>query len=135
MFVIADKPLEFAHNFVEQIDLSLSDIEGAKVLTHLQKSWLTFCILAIAVSNSICWKMFERVSLGSYKHAAISWMFCKSNICWPYLLEASIRVILKRYGITEGLLALDDTDRQRAKQTVNIYHAHKMRDNLHRWIL
>ena len=128
MFVLADQTLEFASDFIDEVDGSLSEIDGAHGLTNLQKRWLTFCILAIAVSNTICWKVFERVSLGTYSHAAISWMFCKSNICWSFLLQASIKVILKKYGITEGMLVLDDTESRRAKQTKRIYHAHKIKD-------
>ena len=128
MFLLADKPLEFARIFIDQIDTALQTIEGAKGLTKIQKKWLTFCILAIALTNTICWNMFERVSLGTYPSATISWMFCKSNICWHFLLQASVKLILKKYGITKGVLGIDDTDCKRAKQTTKIYHAHKVKD-------
>ena len=128
MFVLADYPLEFAQFLVSQLDQALLKIENARPLSNMQKRWLIFCILAIAVSNTICWKAFERVSLGTYSHAALSYMFRKSNIGWSYLLQASIILLLATYGITCGELALDDSDSQRSKQTSKIYHAHKVFD-------
>jgi len=128
MFVLADHPLEFAKIFISQLDQSLLKIEGAKPLSQIQKRWLTFCILAIAVSNTICWKAFERISLGTYSHAALSWMFCQSKISWSYLLQASITLLLSQYGITNGELCLDDSDSQRSKQTSRIHHTHKVFD-------
>ncbi len=56
MFVLANHPLEFAESFISRLDESLSEIEKARPLSNMQKRWLTFCILAIAVSNTICWK-------------------------------------------------------------------------------
>lgn len=129
MFVLADHPLQFATVFISEIDKSLSGIEGAKQLSNIQKRWLTFCILATALSNTICWKAFERISLGTYSHASLSWMFCKSQICWSFLLCASIKVIISKYGIREGLLCLDDSDSRRAKQTSRIYHTYKVRNS------
>jgi len=44
------------------------------------------------------------------------------------LFQASILLILKKYGIKESVLVGDDSDRQRAKVTQRIFKAHKMFD-------
>lgn len=119
---------EFVNSFIDAMDDSLQQIEGVRGLTNWQKKWLAFCLMAILITNQICWKAFERLSLGTYRHAAISWMFRQSNICWQFLLIASVKVILKKYGITNVHLDLDDTDRMRAKITKAIYGAHKIKD-------
>jgi len=40
----------------------------------------------------------------------------------------SVRVILNRYGIKEGSLIEDDTDKRRSKSTTKIGHVHKLKD-------
>jgi hypothetical protein len=52
----------------------------------------------------------------------------KCKIDWDKLLMASILVILKSYGITQGVLALYDTDNKRCKKTTKIGSAHKVKD-------
>jgi hypothetical protein len=49
---------------------------------------------------------FERVGLGGYKQAALSWMFRCSKLLWPLLLHVSILRVLRRYGITAGQASL-----------------------------
>ena len=39
-------------------------------------------------------------------------------------------LILKRHGITEGVLVLDETDRARSKRTKRIYGVHKQKHKL-----
>ena len=55
-------------------------------------------------------------------------MFKHSKIAWILLLRASVRVILSKYGITEGVLVLDDSDKKRSKSTQKIFKAHKIKD-------
>ena len=38
----------------------------------------------------------------------------------------SVRVILRRYGITQGVLDIDDTDKGRSKVTKKIAYVHKL---------
>jgi len=84
-------------------------------MSATQRAWLAFCVTAVLVTNSICWARFERASLGTYALAALSWMFRHSKIPWDQLLGASVRVILRRHGITSGNLVIDDTDNPRSK--------------------
>jgi len=92
-----------------------------------QKTWISFCLTDILMVNAVCWAKFERVSLGEYRIAALSWMFRKSKIAWDKLLIASVRHILRKYGITNGVLILDESDRARSKNTKRIHKAHKQR--------
>ena len=80
------------------------------------------------MTNSICWARFERASLGTYTLAALSWMFRHSKIPWDELLVASVRVILRHYGLTSGSLVVDDTDHQRSKAAKTLAYLYKLRD-------
>jgi hypothetical protein len=97
-------------------------------LSFAQRHWLGFCLMGIVITNTVCWAKFERASLGRYSLAGLSWMFRHAKMPWERLLELSVRVILRRYGITEGCLCLDDADKRRAKVTQTIAHVHKLKD-------
>jgi hypothetical protein len=55
-------------------------------------------------------------------------MFRKSKIPWEILFQVSVRIILQRYGITEGNIGIDDTDKKRSKSTTKISYVHKIKD-------
>jgi hypothetical protein len=78
--------------------------------------------------NAINWTSFERAGFGGYKKAALSWMFRHGKIFREHLLDASVKLILLRYGITEGVLVLDELDRARCKVTTRIHKAYKQKD-------
>ena len=83
---------------------------------------------AIIITNSICWKRFERASLGQRSAASLSWMFRQTNRFWKFVFRASVSVIVARYGITEGVLVIDDSEKKWTKQTKRIDKAHKVKD-------
>ena len=120
--------LPFVREFVDDVDRALGQIEPTAGLSRIQKQWLAFCLLAIMVTNSVCWKRFERASLGAHSAKSLSWIFRRSKGFWTCLLRASVQVILARYGIMHGVIVVDDSDKRRAKQTTRIYHAHKIKD-------
>jgi hypothetical protein len=60
--------------------------------------------------------------------AAISWMFRNAAIPWQILLTVSTIIIIRRFGITHGLLAIDETDKKRSKAAEMIYKLHKIKD-------
>lgn len=97
-------------------------------LTKIQRYWLAFCVSAIMITNGVCWAWFERISLGNSKLSSLSWMFRREKICWDCLLIGSINVLLTRYGISQGVLVLDDSDRARSKNTTHLAHIHKQKD-------
>ena len=55
-------------------------------------------------------------------------MFRHSKMLWPLLFHVSILLILKKYGIKEGVLVGDDSDHQRAKVTQRIFKTHQIFD-------
>jgi hypothetical protein len=126
--MLINKPLSFAENYIDSINMAIQAFCPERELTRLQKYWLAFCITSILITNSVCWARFQRVGMGRYKVAALSWMFRKSRIPWGLLLQMSIVSILDRYGITEGALGIDDTDNKRSKSTKKIAYVHKVKD-------
>lgn len=97
-------------------------------LSRLQRHWLGFCLMGIILTNSVCWAAFERVSLGSYKIGALSWMFRQAKLPWEFMLQIAVGLVLKQYGITEGVLVADDSDHKRSKRTKRIFKTHKLKD-------
>jgi hypothetical protein len=126
--MIIEKPLPFVKEFVGKINEAIKEHDSEQKLTVTQTEWLSFCLMGIIVTNSVCWAKFERAGLKEYTAAALSWMFRKANIAWEILLRMSVSIILKKYGITEGSLVLDDSDRGRAKKTPRIFKSHKIKD-------
>jgi hypothetical protein len=122
------KPLPFIEDFIDELGQGLQAQDPNLKLSRIQRRWLGFCLMGIILTNSICWARFERMSLGQYKIAALSWMFRQSKVPWAMLLQMGVRVILKRYGITKGVLATDDSDHQRSKKTPRLYKTHKIKD-------
>jgi hypothetical protein len=84
--------------------------------------------MGLLLTNTVCWKAFERAGLGGYRLGALSWMFRHSKLAWDGLLRASVSLVLRRHGITEGVLVADDSDHRRAKRTRRIWKAHKIFD-------
>ena len=126
--MLTDDPLPFIKNYIDAVDEALQSHKPEAKLSGTQKGWLSFCCLAIALTNSVCWAKFSRCSLGNYASKALCWMFRYSKIHWESLLVHSTRVILKQYGISQGVLVLDDSDKKRAKSTKRIFKAHKIKD-------
>ena len=92
MFI--NEVLPFVTNFVYDLNEALKEIDPKAGLSRIQKGWLGFCIGAIVVTNSVCWKRFERAGWGCCSHAGLSWMFRRTKILWQSLLCASVEVIL-----------------------------------------
>lgn len=126
--MIIGKPLPFVSAYVDAIDEAIGKHSPGQRMSALQRAWLSFCLTAILVTNSICWARFERASLGTYSLAALSWMFRHAKIPWEYLLVASVRVALEHHGITSGSLVIDDTDKKRSKSAKTLAHLYKLRD-------
>jgi hypothetical protein len=118
----------FVGAFVEELNRTIEAHKPGNGLSATQRGWLSFCIMGILATNSVCWARFERAGLGRYSMAALCWVFCHAKIPWDLLLQRSVRMILARYEISEGSLLLDDTDKKRAKSTRRIGHIHKIKD-------
>jgi hypothetical protein len=126
--MLVGKPAPFVRAFVDAVDEAIRAQSPSHGLSTIQRAWLAFCVTAVLVTNSICWARFERASLGTYSLAALSWMFRHSKLPWDDLLVASVRVILRHYGLTSGSLVIDDTDNPRSKSARTLAHLYKLRD-------
>ena len=126
--MIIGKPAPFVSTFVDAVDEVIREHNSGRGMSAIQRTWLAFCVTAVLVTNSICWARFERASLGTYSLAALSWMFRHSKMPWDELLVASVRVILRHYGLTCGSLVIDDTDNPRSKSSKALAHLYKLRD-------
>jgi hypothetical protein len=120
--------LPFIKDYVVSINDTIKQQNPEKQLSRLQRYWLSFVILGLLLTNSLCWKRYEKFSAGKQTTAGLSWMFCKSKIAWEMLLQASILHILSVYKIKQGVLVIDDTDKERSKNTTQIAKAHKIKD-------
>jgi hypothetical protein len=120
--------LPFVKEYVNTLSDALERYKPNSGLSSIQKGWLCFCIMGILITNSVCWARFERAGLKGYSLAALSWVFRKSRIPWELLLYMSVKTILLRFNITEGVLVTDDSDRNRSKSTKRIYRTHKIKD-------
>ena len=121
------QPLSLCEKFITNINLALQKL-GANKLSASQCLWFSICITGVIVTNSVCWKRFERSCFGEFCAGTISKMFKRSKICWDSILHASILNVFLQYKITKGILALDDTDNKRSKKTTKIAKAHKLKD-------
>src|SRR3989475_11730241 len=126
--MILGKPAPFVRAFVGAVDEAMRAQSPRHGMSAMQRTWLAFCVTAVLVTNSICWARFARASLGTYSLAALSWMFRHSKMPWDELLVASVRVILRHYGLTCGSLVIDDTDNPRSKSSKALAHLYKLRD-------
>ena len=106
--MIMAQPLPFVRAFIDAVDETIRQHSPQAGLSTIQRAWLAFCLTATLVTNSICWARFERVSLGAYSLAALSWMFRQSKLPWDRLLVTSVRIVLRHYGLNEGSLVVDD---------------------------
>ncbi len=101
---------------------------GSPGLSRCQRWWLGICLMGIMMTNTVCWARIEQATLGQYSLAALSWMFRHAKLPWEWLLQMSVRVLLRRYGIEQGVLVIDDSDKRRTKVTRRIAHVHKIKD-------
>jgi hypothetical protein len=127
--MLIHQPLPLVNELVEALDEALKAHGGpGRGLSGLQRRWLSFCLMAIMVTHSLCWTRFERAGPGRYSQAALSWGFCRAKLPWERLLAMRVRVILRRHGIEAGVLVLDDSDRRRSQVTRRIAGVHQLKD-------
>jgi len=125
--MLIGEPLPFIKNYIEKLNEDIKAHCPEKELSRIQRYWLSFCVTAIIVTNSVCWSRFQKAGIGQYGIGALSWMFRKSSIPWEMLLQMSVAAILRQYGITEGCIGIDDTDKKRSKSTRKISYVHKIK--------
>ena len=129
--MIITEGLPFIKNYITSLNAAIKQHAPEKQLSRLQCYWLSFVILGVLVTNTVCWHRFSRVSAGGYQPSALCWMFKKAKIAWDLLLFASTVKLFEAYHIKKGILAIDDTDNERSKHTNHSAKVHKLRDKKH----
>ncbi len=125
--MLMGNPLPFVQTYVEQLSSALERGQSRTGLTPGQKAWLSFCLMGIIVTESVCWRKFVRAGLGRYSEALLSWYF-RSPMPWGVLLSLSVKLLLESFGTWEGVLVLDDTGKRRSKVTKRIPYVHYFKD-------
>jgi hypothetical protein len=125
MFV--GKPLPFISDYVKKLSQTVERHQADAGLSPGRQAWLSFCIMCIIVTESICWRKFVRAGLGTYSEALLSWYF-RGPMTWGLLLSTSVNLVLKNFGICEGILVIDDTGKKRSKVTSKIPFVHYFKD-------
>ena len=74
--MIFTTPLPFIKEFIDQLDQGIRECAPTRKLSKAQRWWLSFCLMGILLSNSVCWAAFERVGLGI--------AFQKNIFCFVY---------------------------------------------------
>ncbi len=129
--MIIGEGLPFIQNYIQALNEAIKAHSPDRELTRTQRYWLSFVILGLLITNTLCWAKFQRFGAGHYTTAALCWMFRKAKVAWDLLLYASVIKIIERYEIRSGILVIDDTDLERSKNTTQIAKVHKIRDKKH----
>ncbi|MDA8223226.1 MAG: transposase [Desulfitobacterium hafniense] len=114
-------------DYVTALNSSLKQI-STRSLTKIQSNWLVFMLIGLMVTGCFSWAGFMRGSLGKFDESRLRWMFHYAKIAWNYLLQASVTCIIAHYGVTRGVLVLDDSDKVRSRNTSKIPGVHKIID-------
>ena len=78
--LIGSENLSFINEYIEAINENLIKNNPSSRLSKLQCVWLSFVLLGLLVTNSLCWKRFEKTSLRRYKTSSLCWMFHKDSM-------------------------------------------------------
>jgi hypothetical protein len=80
IWMLLKEPLDFAQNFIKSVNDAIKMETPGKALSRIQCYWLSFCISAVILTNSVCWIRFEKISLGRFQSSSLSWMFKRGNM-------------------------------------------------------
>lgn len=119
--------MDFVVHYVSSLNASLKKLK-TRSLTQSQCNWLVAVLMGLIVAGSLSWAAFSRRSLGVFNESQLRWMFRYAKIAWDSLLQASIAHLISHYGITMGVLVLDDSDKMRSRNTSKIAGVHKVKD-------
>jgi len=120
--------LPFVREYIAAVNEAIKSQNPHQSLSRIQCYWLSFVIIGLLVTNSVCWSRFERFGMERYSSAGLSWMFRRAKILWEKLLQGSVLHLVENYKIRSGVLAIDDSDIARSRGTSQISKVHKIRD-------
>lgn len=118
----------FIDSYLDHLNASLLSTHPHLSLTRCQKVWLGYCLSGILHCNKIDWLSFSKSGLQAYELGALSYMFRNSPLDWSALLVESSLLILKSYGIKEGVLVIDDSNLARSKSAQSLYKLGRFKD-------
>ena len=121
------RQMDFVVDYVAGLNASLKKLKTSS-LTQIQCNWLVTVLMGIIVAGSFSWAAFARRSLGVFNESQLRWIFRYAKIAWDLLLQASVAHLISHYGITTGVLVLDDSDKMRSRNTSKIAGVHKVKD-------
>ncbi len=127
--MLIGNPLPFVSQYVERLSTGLEHRRKGAGLTPGQKTWLSFCLMGIIVTESVCWRKFVRAGLGSYLEALLSWYF-RYPLSWGLFVSMSVNLVLESFSAWEGVLVIDDTGKRRSKVTKRIPYVHYFKDKV-----
>ena len=120
-------PLDQIEGYVRELNDNMERINPALALSRCQCEWMSIVLTGIVVTNRLSWATFERRSLGAFSQERLRWMFNLGKIAWSWLLQASTQLVITSYGLTEGVLVTDDSEKKRSKKTTKIPGTHKIK--------
>lgn len=126
--MIAREGLPFIQEYISSLNEIIKREDPSKQLSRLQKCWISFVLLGVIVTNTVCWSRIAKFSVESYKATTFSWFFKKSLIAWESLLRASVKKLIENYNIKTCVLVIDDSDIERSRRTKRIAKVHSIRD-------
>lgn len=121
------REMDFIVHYVTGLNASLKKLKPMS-LTRIQCNWLAAVLMGLIVTGSFSWVAFSRRSLGVFNESQLRWIFRYAKIAWDLLLQASFSHLISHYGITMGVLVLDDSDKMRSRNTSKIAGVHKVKD-------
>lgn len=67
IWMLLKEPLYFTQNFIKSVNEAIKLESPGKALSRTQCYWLSFCISAVILTNSVCWIRFEKISLSRFQ--------------------------------------------------------------------
>lgn len=71
--MLLEEPLPFIKDYVNKLNEAIKIYCPERQLSLTQQAWLSFCVMAIIVTNSVCRSRFQKAGIGRYEIGALSW--------------------------------------------------------------
>jgi hypothetical protein len=62
-------------------------------LSKIQRKWVSTCLTGMLLTGTLCWAVFERMNMGTYRIGGLSWMFRNAK-----MLRASFATGCRAYA-------------------------------------
>ncbi len=119
------RPLKFVSDFVDET-IALYVNDGQIPLSRIETFKLKTLLTVVIIVHQFNTTLISRACFGYFSEFALRWFVHHSTVAWRALYRASVKIILKKYDITNARLVADDTERTRASSTKKIVGVHKI---------